>query len=450
MYFSRFNIFSKIRDSENYYILNLLSGNADILTPEKAKEIIDETYTDIDEYIEKGYLIDRDKEERIYNQKYYDFIEQRESSEIQLFFVPNYDCNFSCTYCYQQSYINDSRPLDMEVVDAFYRYLDTEMHGKRKYITVFGGEPLLPGKGKKESISYILNEASARDIDVAVVTNGYHLKEYVPFLEKANIREIQVTLDGTADIHDTRRRLKNGGGTFNAIVEGIDAALEKDFPINLRVVIDGENLKSLPELAVFAVKKGWTGNLKFKTQLGRNYELHGCHSGNSKLYSRLEFFEEIYKLVPEHPEIIEFHEPSMSLSRFLFKNGELPDPLFDSCPACKTEWAFDYTGRIYSCTATVGKIEEALGTFYPEVKIDRDRIDTWRKRDVRSIPECKGCALQLTCGGGCGMVAKNRNGKILSGDCKPEEETIAMGISLYFNKGVLDVGQNNVHKCCSV
>ena len=82
--------------------------------------------------------------------------------------------------------------------------------------------------------------------------------------------------------------------------------------------------------------------------------------------------------------------------------------LFDACPACKSEWAFDYTGRIYSCTATVGKEDEALGTFYPEVKKNEQLIHQWAFRDVTSIEECKNCAIQLTCGGGCGSVAKNK------------------------------------------
>ena len=73
------------------------------------------------------------------------------------------------------------------------------------------------------------------------------------------------------------------------------------------------------------------------------------------------------RLIRQHPAILQFHKPAYSVSKFLFENGELPDPLFDSCPGCKTEWAFDYTGRIYSCTATVGKPGEELGTFYPEV-----------------------------------------------------------------------------------
>ena len=39
MKYSRYNIFSKIRDSENHFIVNLLSGNADILNSSDAEKI---------------------------------------------------------------------------------------------------------------------------------------------------------------------------------------------------------------------------------------------------------------------------------------------------------------------------------------------------------------------------------------------------------------------------
>ena len=39
MQYSKYNIFSKIRDSENYFIVNLLSGNADILDRADAVKI---------------------------------------------------------------------------------------------------------------------------------------------------------------------------------------------------------------------------------------------------------------------------------------------------------------------------------------------------------------------------------------------------------------------------
>ncbi len=436
VYFSRHNIFSRIRESENYFLINTLSGNADIVSPEKAREILDGTFTDAEEYVEKGYLIDEEKEEKLFRQKYLDFLDARERSEIQIFFVPNYSCNFSCPYCYQKEYQLNTDTLRFEVVDGFFDYIGEEFSDRKKYITIFGGEPLLDGKGAKEKIAYLIASAGSLNIDTAVVTNGFHLIEYIDILRQGAIREIQVTLDGTEEVHNRRRPLKGGAGTFNRIVEGIDAALENGFRLNLRVVLDAQNMENLPELAAFSIDKGWTENPLFKTQLGRNYELHTCQAESGRLYSRVSFYEKIYDMILGNPEVGQFHRPAYSLTGFLFDNGQLPDPLFDSCPACKTEWAFDYTGHIYPCTATVGKKDESLGTFYPEVMKNTDIIDLWEMRDITTIEECKTCNLSLVCGGGCGSVAKNK-GSIASPDCRPEKELIGMGISLYFERGKL-------------
>lgn len=442
MKFSKYNIFSKIRDSENHFIVNLLSGSADILDNSDAARIVairqGEGCADIaffDELTEKGYITDESEEAREYRKKYLDFIDSREKDEIQIFFVPNYSCNFACSYCYQDQYQNSGSELKKEVIDAFFNYVKKEFTSRRKYITIFGGEPLLNSPRQKEIIDYIVGKAVEADLSLCFVTNGYYLEEYVPVLKKGKIREIQVTLDGTASVHDNRRFLKGGGPTFEKIVQGIDACLNSDIDVNLRVVIDRENIDNLPDLASFAIDKGWTKNTNFKTQIGRNYELHHCQSSPDKLFDRVSLYESLFDLIKKNPHITEFHKPSYSISKFLFENGELPDPLFDSCPACKTEWAFDHTGNIYSCTATVGKIDESLGTFYPEVTRKDTIIEQWESRDVTSIRECKECSLQLACGGGCGSVAKNRTGSISSPDCRPVKELLELGFSAYFNNG---------------
>jgi uncharacterized protein len=432
MYFSKYNIFSKVRNSEDYYLINLLSGNADIINLEKAEEIKSGNFSDVSEYIDKGYLIDENDEKKIYMNKYLEFIENREKDEIQVFFVPWYACNFGCAYCYQSGYDSEKLSVSKEIIDSFFSYVKNEFAGRRKYITVFGGEPLLTSGASRSSIEYILERATGNGLDVAFVTNGYSLKEYAPVLAKYRIREVQVTLDGLEEIHNIRRPLKNGGGTFQRIVEGIDAALAEKININLRVVVDKENLNSLVDLSQFAVGKGWTKNPFFKTQLGRNYELHYCQSAQNKLFSRLEFYEAVYSLIAEHPEITDFHKPAFSVSKFLFDNGELPSPLFDDCTGCKTEWAFDGSGHIYACTATVGKSGEELGTYYPVVNKADDLIKEWEERDVTAIPECKECSLQLACGGGCASIAKNRTGSLKSPDCRPVTQLLEMGISHYF------------------
>ncbi|OFY59799.1 MAG: hypothetical protein A2Y87_07840, partial [Bacteroidetes bacterium RBG_13_46_8] len=303
---------------------------------------------------------------------------------------------------------------------------------RRKYITLFGGEPLLTGGAHYKAIAYFIDRCAAQKIPLAVVTNGYYLAEYIDLLSKSSIKEIQVTLDGTAAVHDVRRRLKDGSPTFGKIITGIDKALEAGFPVNLRMVTDRENINQLPELSKLAIQKGWTRNPLFKTQIGRNYELHYCQDVPQKLMNRVELWEQVHNLVMDYPWIAEFHKPAFSVARFLSENGELPLPLFDSCPGCKTEWAFDYTGRIYSCTATAGKTEEALGTFYPDVMLKEEKVSEWEKRDVLSIPECRDCNLQLACGGGCASVAKNNTGCLNAPDCRPVRELLEMGMEYYF------------------
>jgi len=439
MKYSRFNIFSKIRDSENYFIVNLLTGNADILSFDDAEklELIKEGVTPSDgelvkELTYKGYLIDEKEEVSLYRNRYLDYIDSREKDEIQIFFVTNYSCNFACTYCYQDEYNNPNQELSNEVVDAFFSYIKREFAGRRKYITIFGGEPLLNNPKQKELISRILKRSVESDLEISFVTNGHSLEEYAQILKTGKVREIQVTLDGTETIHNSRRNLKGGGGTFNKIVKGIDSCLENHIDINLRMVIDKENIDNLPEFAQFAIDKGWTKNSLFKTQIGRNYELHHCQSAPDKLFDRISIYESIYELTKQYPHILEFYKPAYSVAKFISENGDLPDPLFDACPACKTEWAFDYTGQIYSCTATVGKSDESLGSFYPEVTRKDAIIDKWERRDVTVIPECKECSVQLACGGGCGSVAKNRTGDVCSSDCRPVKELLELGFSAYF------------------
>jgi uncharacterized protein len=448
MKYSKYNIFSKIRDSENYFIINLLTGNADILNPDDAerlkaiingKDLSDKAfYTDLSE---KGYLAEETSEKKLYRRRYLDFLDSRSKDEIQLFFVTNYSCNFACTYCYQDQYNNPGNELGIEVTEAFFQYVKKEFALHNKYITVFGGEPLLNSPKQKETIEYLVKRATEENIEISFVTNGYNLKNYVDILRKGLIREVQVTLDGTEEVHNSRRFLKGGGGTFNEIVEGIDACLKNRISVNLRMVIDKENVDNLPDLAKFAIDKGWTRSPYFKTQLGRNYELHHCQSSPGKLFSRISMFENIFELTKKHPHILEFYKPAYSVSKFLSETGSLPDPLFDACPACKTEWAFDYTGRIYSCTATVGKTDESLGSFYPVVSLDRSKVNHWESRDVTAIPECKDCSLQLACGGGCGSVAKNRTGSVCSTDCRPVKELLELGFSEYFENEKV---QNNI------
>ena len=101
---SRHNIISRLRDSEGGFIVNLLSRNADLLEPERLRELAAGRWQDGEELAAKGYLVEPGEELGRYRRAYLDFLDARERSEVQVFFVPGYACNFACSYCYQEGY----------------------------------------------------------------------------------------------------------------------------------------------------------------------------------------------------------------------------------------------------------------------------------------------------------------------------------------------------------
>ena len=219
------------------------------------------------------------------------------------------------------------------------------------------------------------------------------------------------------------------------MVRGIDALVARGVPVNLRVVVDRENIEALPALAHLAADHGWLElpESRFKTQLGRNYELFGCASRQKReaLFDRVELWARYVELAEAEPLLRRFHLPRFHGIRHLAEKGELPAPNFDACPAAKKEWAFSPDGGLYGCTATVGNARYRLGSYWPEVSRDEVAIQRWRKRNVFSIPKCSGCSLAAVCGGGCGAVAAQTGGEVLGPDCRPVRELYGLGARFY-------------------
>lgn len=367
-----------------------------------------------------------------------DFEAEAARTPTQLIVVPTFGCNLSCTYCYQEVFDPHARGLVApEVIDAFFAYVD-RYHGAespRPYLTLFGGEPLVDTPAHHERLGRYLAGAAQRGIRVATVTNGYDLEAFVPTLAAAKVKEVQVTLDGPGPIHDARRPHGSGRGTFERIVRGIDALVAAQVPVNLRVVADRENLPALPDLARLAEARGWLElpESRFKTQIGRNYELFGCASRQARgaLFDRVELWSEFVRLAEADPVLRRFHRPRLHGARHLAEQGEFPMPNLDACPATKKEWAFAPDGGLYGCTATVGNEKYRLGSFHPRIERDEAAIAPWRARSTRTIPQCRSCAAAPVCGGGCAALADAQGKGIGGPDCRPVAELIGLGARHY-------------------
>jgi uncharacterized protein len=442
MRLSRSTILAPVSDSSRLLVVQPLTGQAALLDAEGAAALARlgdgaALPASLDPAVlrEAGFVVDSDEEDRaLQAAALSEWAAEAEKSPTQLVVVPSFGCNLACTYCYQETFdpaaAGVMRP---EVVDAFFAYVDRHhaAESPRPFVTLFGGEPLRDTRAHHELVGRFLAGAHARRLELAAVTNGHDLEAFLPALATGPVKEVQVTLDGPRAVHDRRRPHASGQGTFDRIVRGIDALVAAGVPVNLRVVADRENLHALPELAALAAARGWLDlpASRFKTQVGRNYELFGCASRQRRdaLFDRVELWARYVELSAAHPVLRRFHRPRFHGIGHLAETGELPAPNFDACPATKKEWAFGPDGSLYGCTATVGHPAHVLGRFHPEIVHDEHAIAAWRERSTLTIPACRDCALAAVCGGGCGAIAWDREGKPLAPDCRPVPELYGLG-----------------------
>ncbi|MCX7997816.1 MAG: radical SAM protein [Leptospiraceae bacterium] len=442
---SKYTFTTKKYKSQDILILNYLSGAIDLVEKEEVEELQKrlknhdwEDYKYKDYFLERGYIFHSSEDEwELVQKKYLEFMEEYEQTPLQIIFSTSFTCNFACVYCFQEDYLLGSKKFTKEITDKFFNYINNKFANEKvqPYITLFGGEPLLPSESYKQTLLYFLEQAKQFSYPVAIITNGYELINYVPEFKRigVNIKEIQVTVDGDKQNHDARRFTKTGKPTFDRVMDGVELALKNGYRINMRSIIDKRNMQSLPSLAQYVKDRGFLDypSTQFETTLGRNYELHTCQQ-TDKLYDRYHMWVDFFELAQKYPVLKEYHKPQFHGMRYLAENGDLPFPIFDGCPAGKKEWAFDVNGYIYGCTASVGVEKFRLGSYVdPSYPVNEKQIEEWRTRDVLTISECSNCPVSLSCGGGCGVLAYNAHQKIHSTNCRPVADLVGLGAEYY-------------------
>ncbi|KLU63407.1 anaerobic sulfatase-maturating enzyme [Peptococcaceae bacterium CEB3] len=443
MYYSRYNLLLKMKENPEFpfAIMNSLAGSFDLVRQpeyeklEKVKNGGSSSDPQFADYLlSRGYLYrTREEEEAELERRWPEFQKALHETEPQVLLVPTYSCNLACTYCYQNGIKQKTQLMTREVADAFFDRLAEQFPTTKPFITLFGGEALNAAPRQMEIVDYIVKRAAEGGYAIAAVTNGYDLAEYLDILQQARIKEIQVTVDGPRSVHDRRRHTANGKGTYDKIMAGLTEAIRRGVPINLRAVVDKSNFTDLVPLAEDLEARGWLDlpASRFKTQIGRNYELFECYASPEHLLDQAEHWALFLELAEQHPILKKFHRPEFKGINHLVQSGELYLPSYDTCPAAKTEWVFDLYGDIYGCTATTGQDEYKLGTFYPVYALKQKEVKEWQERSILSIPECRECEVGLICGGGCGAIAKDRRGKVLAPDCHPIKEILNLGLQYY-------------------
>jgi len=148
-------------------------------------------------------------------------------SALEVMFLTTRSCNFRCRYCTEGGYFADS-DMDSETIESAVKYLRDMMTAKgTKHLKVgfYGGEPLLNTDAILYSTQLLRETCEGIGVELLlfIITNGFLL---VPStfnaLATTGIQCFQITLDGPQRVHDSRRSLEGGAGTWQRIMSNIE------------------------------------------------------------------------------------------------------------------------------------------------------------------------------------------------------------------------------------
>lgn len=350
---------------------------------------------------------------------------------------PTYACNFRCSYCFEDHVLHENNTFMTEdQLQQVFQAIDT-LHAESKVekglINIFGGEPLLPRA--KEIVARICEEAAKRNFIIGCNTNGYHLKTYLEIFKRyRDVLSVMVSVDGPAEVHNSRRYLSGGQGTFERIHEGIAEMLSNEIPVIVRMNIDKTNIKHVPELIAFYEKCGFFNHPAFSVTFAPVTD-HTCQGLSQTLMYGYEIAKDLSRSIPYYkelemrkkvglsPEMFRFFRPGMLLDPELRDKVGIISPQLVYCEAAEGKtYAFGPDNNIYACPDLVGQAEYRVGRFFPEF-IKEPAFYQWRNFNVLNITQCKECSAAMICGGGCAAQALSTYGN-LDTPCCPDAERI--------------------------
>lgn len=392
----------------------------------------------IEELRSRGYLteLSEDDERAFLKQAVTRLHEQKMRNMPLYIFMPTYDCNLRCFYCFQDHMRTDPayghllRTMSTKWIDRVFTAMPgiEANHGVTaedrppRNIGFFGGEPLLARN--RATVGYVMDKAMATGgASFWAVTNGTELDAYRDLLGPGRIANLQITLDGGPGEHDRRRIYADGSGSFARIVRNIGLALDLDVEVQVRVNIDRHNLDQLPLIARIALDHGWDQSPRFDVHAAPISAIND-KTDRKATFTTWQLREGIDALHEDHPEMRVFRRPDESMKvrlRQIFDRKLDPTPAFKTgfCSAHDRMYIFDSFGHVYACWDKTGdpsiRIGEvtADGSFVP----NDGSMAMWRRRTAVSNPVCTKCRYLLHCGGGCAVLAEGQHGEMYGNFC---------------------------------
>ena len=349
----------------------------------------------LQEFLSGGFAVPSGEDEYSRLEKYYRSV-RFNPGVMNLTFAPTLNCNFACDYCFQ----GQNKPggfMTAEVQEATVAHLARQAPTlKRLQVCWYGGEPTLAVGSLIEPLSDRMMEicrGNGIGYNAFMVTNGYlYDPDLATRLLAKRVTTVQVTLDGPAEYHDSRRCLVSGGPTYEKIVGNL-SRIVASIPVTvlIRVNIDERNKEQVRALIDDLAGRGLGGKPRLRVYFAPvRASTEGCHSCSevtmlNAAYGRLE--ADLYR-----------HAIEKGLS-------DLPHPplLLGNCQAVRPGGMIVLpNGDLHKCWDTVGDPQLKSGSIFDiEAFRDGGPHARWLRWTPFAAESCSACNLLPSCVGFC-------------------------------------------------
>ncbi len=326
------------------------------------------------------------------------------------------ECNLRCKYCYDNS--NHDKEISRKIATTNFSYnLDNiirdaiKLYGDSNYgrFIFHGGEPLLvDAQVLKEFCQKLSNEFP---VEFSVQTNGTLInQDYIDLFRKFKFN-VGISLDGSNEKQNGARVYKEGGNSFNTVINKMNLLKEEQIKFGVIMSINKLHINHEQELYDFIADNDISINIRpiFSSLTGDN-------SLVMSTAEYLTFFENLFEIWYNDTD-----KRVKTQQIFEFANlvkGVILDTKNRSCecsPNCFMNFiSLDANGEVYACN----RLYNINDFYYGNIrKMSMEQLETKVKyllelRNRQIEEKCGGCELYTNCYGGCVAEAYSQFGLI--------------------------------------
>lgn len=400
MHLSRYTLFFETEEGEGA-LFNTFHGTLMLLPndcyrnldgSEFGMDYLEDIFQEKAEFVRDNFCCNGDEDVEELKQKL--ICNKKNKDRLTVTIMTTLACNMACVYCYQQGLVDRTLHMKQSIAEKIKEWTIEKINTNRPKEVIFhfyGGEPLINLDVLDGIMPEIINAAErvGAIFTSYITTNGTLLnRTNILRLKKWKLDNAQISVDGPRSIHDGRRPLLNGEGTYDKILTNVEEALKEDIHVVIRVNVDKHNISYVEDLFKEMRDKGLN---KYRS-LQINIEIVSPIMNPSEHCKRYTFTGE------DEMKVL------AGLWNMQVKYGFPIKSVMPIDSACENQIEHSYTissnGDMYMCPGFIGINDFIIGN----IENDNFNEDKYRALiDAEVWRNCLDCEYAPVCQGGCKM-----------------------------------------------